>query len=42
MASRHLAGQEVQNTGSAMKVFPLFLAGLSTPLVLSVHTIVSF
>jgi Ni/Fe-hydrogenase subunit HybB-like protein len=28
--------------GNALKKFPLVLAGLATPLVLSVHTIVSF
>jgi Ni/Fe-hydrogenase subunit HybB-like protein len=35
-------GTVLPNTGSAMRVYHLVLAGLSTPLVLSVHTIVSF
>ena len=37
-----LDGPEVPNTGNVMKVLLLVLAGLATPLVLSVHTIVSF
>ncbi len=37
-----LAGREAPNTGNVMKVLSLVLAGLATPLVLSVHTIVSF
>ena len=42
MVLLHLDGQEVPNTGNDMKHYHLVLAGLSTPLVLSVHTIVSF
>ena len=37
-----LDGQEAPNTGNGRKVLRLVLAGLATPLVLSVHTIVSF
>ena len=37
-----LAGQEAPNTGNVMKHFHLYWPGLSTPLVFSVHTIVSF
>ena len=37
-----LDGPVPPNTGKGMKHLSLVLAGLSTPLVLSVHTIVSF
>jgi Ni/Fe-hydrogenase subunit HybB-like protein len=42
MASLLLDGAEAPNTGSAMKHYHWFWQVLSTPLVLSVHTIVSF
>ncbi len=42
MALLHLGGQVVRNTGNGMKLFRWYLPVLATPLVLSVHTIVSF
>ena len=42
MVSPPLAGPVSRKTGSATNHSSLVLAGLSTPLVLSVHTIVSF
>jgi Ni/Fe-hydrogenase subunit HybB-like protein len=35
-------GQEEQNTGTVLNWFHWYLAGLATPLVFSVHSIVSF